>query len=89
MISNGLGFEWLQILDLSCSQIVLVPAVALGAPKLNPALGAAAAAGAPNAGAAAAAVVVFGAPNENPPAPAPPPVDPPKLNDMTPMSFTG
>ena len=69
-------------------RIVFVPAVVLGAPKLNPALGAAAAAaGAPNAG--AAAVVGLGAPNENPPAPAAPgapPAGDPKLKDMFPIS---
>ena len=68
-------------------------AVVLGAPKLNPALGAAAvaAAGAPKAGAAAAAVVVLGAPNENPPAPppVPPPAAPPKLKDMPSQPVTG
>ena len=66
-------------------------AVVLGAPKLNPALGAAAvAAGAPKAGAAAAAVVL-GAPNENPPAPppVPPPAAPPKLKDMPSQPVTG
>ena len=60
------------------------------APKLNPAIGAAAAtaAGAPKAG-EAAAVVGFGAPNENPPVPAggppAPPAGDPKLKDMLPV----